>query len=195
MRPLYSTVWERGPGQNSVYWQGPDEFLGIPQAPIASPPNVNTGPHITVPYRPFFSPTGLQASGMYSRYGASGIQVREMYNRYGASAPRENVGGTTPAQRWLLYAALLGGGFLLAKSLSPGGLKSNPRMKIGERLVRMGAGSALTVAGAIGWFGPQAAEPITTIVGLPLSISGIYLLMSGLTSPETAQRIRKEVKL
>ena len=84
---------------------------------------------------------------------------------------------------------------MLAQSLAPGGLKSNPRMKIGERLVRMGAGSALTVAGAIGWFGPQAVEPITTIVGLPLSISGIYLLMSGLTSPETAQRIRKEVKL
>ena len=179
MHPLYKTVWERGPGQNSVYWQGPagspDEFHGIPQAPIASCPDVNTVSQITVPYRPFFSPTGLQARGMYNGYGA--------------------VGGKTPAQRWLLYAALLGGGFLIAKSLSPGGLKINPRMKVGERLVRMGAGTALTVAGAIGWFGPQAAEPITTIVGLPLSISGVYLLMSGLTSPETAQRIRKEVKL
>jgi hypothetical protein len=115
-----------------------------------------------------------------------------MYSGYGAC---EDCNGSK-TKKWLIYAALIGAGIVLAKVTSSKGLKSNPRkrMKLGERIVRLGAGGVMTAAGAIGWFGPQAAEPLTTIVGLPVSVSGVYLMMSGLTSPETAKRIRKEVK-
>ncbi len=156
------TVWQRGPGQNSVYWSGP--------------PAVETATR-TVSFRPPFSPEGIVAHGMYAGYGAC--------------APCDAEYQAKSNQRLLLYAGLLAAGFLLARSVSP---KKNPRkkMKVGERIVRVGSGLALGGIGALGWMGPQAIEPVSTLVGVPTSIAGVYLLISGLTSPETASQIRKE---
>jgi hypothetical protein len=51
----------------------------------------------------------------------------------------------------------------------------------------------MTGLGALGWFGPQAAEPLSTIIGVPLSAGGIYLTASGLLSPAKAKSLRKEI--
>ena len=127
----------------------------------------------------------------------------------------------TGNQKILLYAGLLGVGYLLYKQLESSSdlgeafvprldrrwisaserearkrkkLKKNPKMKAGERLVRVAGGAGLTALGALGWFGPQAGEPFSTAIGLPISAGGIYLAISGLTSPEKAKSLRREVK-
>jgi hypothetical protein len=191
-----STVWERGPGRNSDYWSGvgmPGAGVGpgiqvmrgappygeIPQAPIA---NAQTRNLVTVPYRPTWSPTGMEAKGMYS--GPLGIVPLGLAHDISKS-------------KWLILAGLIGVGALAAVALKSKKMRRrNPKakMKFGERIVRIGGGAALTGLGMIGWFGPQAAEPISTVVGLPVSAGGIYLALSGLLSPEKAKAIRKEVK-
>ena len=190
-----NTVWERGPGQNSSYWSGvgmPGGGIGpgIPvmrglppygaceacPTPVANPSNRNL---VTVPYRPTWSPTGIEAKGMYS--GPFGLYL----------------GTPSDRKKWLLLAGVIGAGALAAVALKSKKMRRrNPKgkMKLGERIVRIGGGAALTALGAIGWFGPQAAEPISTVVGLPVSAGGVYLALSGLLSPEKAKAIRKEVR-
>lgn len=171
----YDSLWVRGPGPNSVYWQGP-----TPQITSIAPVDTSPISTVTVPYRPFFSPTGLQAKGMYGGCGCSG--------GYGDSKLSQN-------QRLLLYAGVLGVGyFLLTQIQTTGRLKKNPKMNFGERIVRIGGGAALAGLGALGWLGPQAGEPFSTVIGLPISAGGIYLAISGFTSPEKAKAIRREVK-
>jgi len=187
------TVWERGPGRNSYYWSGigmPGGGIGpgvmrmrglppygeVAQAPIA---NSETRNLVTVPYRPTWSPTGIEAKGMYS--GPLGIIFESRRHR----------------NKWLLLAGVIGAGAIAAVALKSKKMRRrNPKgkMKFGERIVRIGGGAALTALGAIGWFGPQAAEPISTVVGLPVSAGGVYLALSGLLSPEKAKAIRKEVR-
>lgn len=74
-------------------------------------------------------------------------------------------------------------------------LRNNGRSKIkfAERAFRVVAGLGMTGLGALGWFGPQAAEPLSTIIGVPLSAGGIYLTASGLLSPAKAKSLRKEI--
>ena len=134
-------------------------------------------PSFRVSFRPSFSPEGIVAHGMYAGYGAC--------------APCDAEYRAKANQRLLLYAGLLATGFLVARAVSP---KKNPRkkMKTGERIVRVGSGLVLGGIGALGWMGPQAIEPVSTIVGVPTSLAGAYLVLSGITSPETASQIRKE---
>lgn len=196
MYPYRDTVWERGPGQNSDYWSGmmgmPGAGVGpgvprmrgmpnygIPQAPTISTSMENL---VTVPYRPFFSPTGIQAKGMYS--GPLGIVPL-------------GVAHDISKHKWLILAGVIGAGALAAVALkAKKSRRRNPKKKMGfgERIVRIGGGAALTGLGMLGWFGPQAAEPVSTIVGLPISAGGVYLALSGLLSPEKAKALRKEVK-
>jgi hypothetical protein len=59
------------------------------------------------------------------------------------------------------------------------GMKRNPRMGIGERLARIGAGSLIGILGAVGWLGPQVAEPISTVIGGAATVGGIAIAASG----------------
>jgi hypothetical protein len=193
MYPYRESVWERGPGRNSDYWSGlgmPGAGIGpevprmrglppygIPSAPIATN-NQSQANLVTVPFRPSFSPTGIGAEGMYS--GIIPLGVAHDLSKY----------------KWLVLAGVVGAGLLAAVALkSKKSRRRNPKKKMGagERIVRVGGGAALTAMGMIGWFGPQAAEPISTVVGLPISAGGVYLALSGLLSPEKAQSLRKEV--
>jgi hypothetical protein len=74
-------------------------------------------------------------------------------------------------------------------------LRSNGRtkMKFIERAFRVVAGLGMTGLGAVGWLGPQAAEPLSTVIGLPVSAGGLYLTVSGLLSPAKAKSLRKEI--
>jgi len=75
--------------------------------------------------------------------------------------------------------------------------RKNPRKKkqsLGNRLVRIIGGAALTGLGALGYAGPQAAEPISTVVGGGMSLSGLYLIGSGVIGVEQAKKLRKEIR-
>ena len=75
-------------------------------------------------------------------------------------------------------------------------LRKNPRKKasIGNRIFRVVGGGVLAGLGALGYVGPQVAEPITTIVGGGMSLGGLYLIGSGIVGPQQAQKIRKEIR-
>ncbi len=75
--------------------------------------------------------------------------------------------------------------------------RTNPRKKkqsIGNRLGRVLGGAVLSGLGALGYAGPQAAEPISTVVGGGMSLSGLYLIGSGVVGVEEAKKIRKEIR-
>ncbi len=75
-------------------------------------------------------------------------------------------------------------------------LRKNPRKKatIGNRIFRVLGGGVLAGLGALGYAGPQAAEPISTVVGGGMSLGGLYLIGSGIVGPQQAQKIRKEIR-
>lgn len=76
-------------------------------------------------------------------------------------------------------------------------VRKNPRKKkqsIGNRIFRVVGGGVLAGLGALGYAGPQAAEPISTIVGGGMSLGGLYLIGSGIVGPQQAQKIRKEIR-
>ena len=74
--------------------------------------------------------------------------------------------------------------------------RKNPRKKqgIGSRIARILGGLVLAGVGAIGYVGPQAAEPISTLVGGSMGLGGLYLIGSGVVGPEQAKKIRKEIR-
>ena len=74
--------------------------------------------------------------------------------------------------------------------------RRNPRKKqtLVNRAVRIAGGTVLTGLGAIGYAGPQAAEPISTVVGGGMSLSGLYLIGSGVIGTAEAKNIRKEIR-
>jgi hypothetical protein len=74
--------------------------------------------------------------------------------------------------------------------------RKNPRKKkqsIGNRIGRVLGGAVLTGLGALGYAGPQAAEPISTVIGGGMSLSGLYLIGSGVVGVDQAKKIRKEI--
>ena len=183
------SVWVRGPGQDSTFWGVPDYLTRPGTLPLpfwgdcaACPTNDVKPTSVTVPARPPFSPNGIFARPMYGD------------PQFGFAGKPEKV---------LFYGIILAAGLLYLNSTRKKKpdvtayrrILGNPKkMKLGERVVRLGLGTVLTGAGAIGWFGPQAAEPITTALGGATSLGGLMLIASGLTSPETAREIRRDLK-
>jgi len=106
--------------------------------------------------------------------------------------------------RFLRTMAIIGGLGLLGSGIFLGvtmlrqrRARKNPRKKkqgIGNRIARILGGLVLTGLGAIGYAGPQAAEPISTVIGGGMSLSGLYLVGSGVVGPEQANKIRKEIR-
>ena len=93
-------------------------------------------------------------------------------------------------------SALGVGVFLGVNALRKRRTRRNPKKKqsIFNRLFRIMGGLTLTGLGALGYVGPQAAEPISTIVGGGMSMGGLYLIGSGVVGKDEAQKIRKELK-
>lgn len=93
-------------------------------------------------------------------------------------------------------SALGVGVFLGVNALRKRRTRRNPKKKqsIFNRLFRILGGLTLTGLGALGYVGPQAAEPISTIVGGGMSMGGLYLIGSGVVGKDEAQKIRKELK-
>lgn len=183
------SIWVRGPGQDSTFWGVPDYFTRPGTLPLpfwgdcaACPPNDVQPTSVTVPARPPFSPNGIFARPMYGdpQFGFAGNSGKVFV--YGLilvaglaylNSTRKKKPGVTAYRRIL----------------------ANPKkMKLGERVVRVGIGTVLTGAGAIGWFGPQAAEPVTTALGGMTSLGGLMLIASGLTSSEAAREMRRDLK-
>ena len=74
--------------------------------------------------------------------------------------------------------------------------RKNPKKKqgIGNRIARIFGGLVLAGLGAIGYAGPQAAEPISTLIGGGMGLGGLYLVGSGVVGPDQANKIRKEIR-
>ena len=73
--------------------------------------------------------------------------------------------------------------------------RRNPRMGFSERIARIGAGGVLAILGAVGWLGPQVAEPISTVVGGAATVGGIAIAASGVAGKsELTSEIRKGIK-
>ena len=75
--------------------------------------------------------------------------------------------------------------------------RKNPRKKKqspGNRVARVMGGAVLAGLGAIGYAGPQVAEPVSTLIGGGMSLSGLYLIGSGVIGTAEAKKIRKEIR-
>lgn len=96
----------------------------------------------------------------------------------------------------LLILGLGAATFVGVSAVSKRKARKNPKKKqgIGNRIARILGGLVLTGLGAIGYAGPQVAEPVSTLIGGGMSLGGLYLVGSGVVGPDQANKIRKEIR-
>jgi len=94
----------------------------------------------------------------------------------------------------LLVLGLGVGTFVGINALRKKRTRKNPKQSAGNRIARVLGGLVLTVLGAVGYVGPQVAEPVSTVVGGGMTIGGLYLVGSGVLGSAEASKIRKEIR-